>query len=72
VQKTTGADMLLWQGACVVHEKFKAEGIRELKARTGQAQGRTVAVLVHPESPAGVIALADVSRLDHATDPRSR
>jgi len=59
VQKTTGADMLLWQGSCVVHEKFKAEGIRELKAQY-QAQGRDVAVLVHPESPAGVIALADV------------
>jgi quinolinate synthase len=55
VQKATGADMLLWQGSCVVHEKFKAEGIRELKARHPEA-----AVLVHPESPAGVIALADV------------
>ena len=55
VQKTTGADMLLWQGSCVVHEKFKAEGIRELKAGHPEA-----AVLVHPESPASVIALADV------------
>lgn len=59
VQKTTGADILLWQGSCVVHEKFKAEGIRELKTQY-QAQGQDVAVLVHPESPAGVIALADV------------
>ncbi len=55
VQKTTGADMLLWQGSCVVHEKFKAEGIRALKAQYPDA-----AVLVHPESPAVVIALADV------------
>ena len=55
VQKTTGADMLLWQGSCVVHEKFRAEGILELKAQYADA-----AVLVHPESPAGVIALADV------------
>ncbi|MCS6787016.1 MAG: quinolinate synthase NadA [Thiobacillaceae bacterium] len=55
VQRVTGADMLLWQGACVVHEKFKAEGIRELKAQYPQA-----AVLVHPESPPEVIALADV------------
>ncbi len=55
VQKTTGADMLLWQGSCVVHEKFKAEGIRDLKARHADS-----AVLVHPESPASVIALADV------------
>jgi quinolinate synthase len=59
VQKTTGADMLLWQGSCVVHEKFKAEGIRALKAQY-QAQGQDTAVLVHPESPASVIALADV------------
>lgn len=55
VQRATGADMLLWQGSCVVHEKFKAEGIRELKALHPEA-----AVLVHPESPAGVIELADV------------
>jgi quinolinate synthase len=55
VQKTTGADMVLWQGSCVVHEKFKAEGILDLKRDHPDA-----AVLVHPESPAEVIALADV------------
>jgi quinolinate synthase len=55
VQKTTGADMVLWQGSCVVHERFKADGIRELKQSHPEA-----AVLVHPESPATVIALADV------------
>ncbi|MDD5390317.1 MAG: quinolinate synthase NadA [Gallionellaceae bacterium] len=55
VRKTTGADMLLWQGSCVVHERFKAEGIRALQAEYPEA-----AVLVHPESPAAVIALADV------------
>ena len=55
VQRATGADMILWQGACVVHEKFKAEGIRELKRSHPQA-----AILVHPESPAEVIAMADV------------
>ena len=55
VQKTTGANMILWQGSCVVHEKFKAEGIRDLKREHPEA-----AVLVHPESPAEVIALADV------------
>jgi quinolinate synthase len=54
VQRTTGADMVLWQGSCVVHEKFKADGILELKARHPEA-----AILVHPESPAEVIALAD-------------
>jgi len=55
VQKATGADMILWQGSCVVHEKFKAEGIRALKREHPEA-----AVLVHPESPAEVIALANV------------
>lgn len=55
VQKATGADMLLWQGSCVVHERFKADGIRELKAQYPEA-----AVLVHPESPASVIGMADV------------
>ena len=55
VQRATGADMLLWQGSCVVHEKFKAEGILDLKAQHPGA-----AVLVHPESPANVIDLADV------------
>ena len=55
VQRVTGADMLLWQGSCVVHEQFKAKALAELKAQHSQA-----AVLVHPESPADVIALADV------------
>lgn len=55
VQHVTGADMLLWQGACVVHEKFKADGIRELKRLHPEA-----AILVHPESPPEVIAMADV------------
>ena len=55
VQRETGADMLLWEGACVVHEAFKAEGLRKLRARHPDAL-----VLVHPESPADVIAQADV------------
>jgi quinolinate synthase len=55
VQRETGADMLLWQGSCVVHERFKAQALKELKAEHPEA-----AVLVHPESPAEVIALADV------------
>ncbi len=55
VQRRTGADMVLWQGSCVVHEKFKADGIRELKGQYPEA-----AILVHPESPAEVIAMADV------------
>jgi quinolinate synthase len=55
VQRVTGADMLLWQGSCVVHEAFKAEALKKLHAEHPDA-----AVLVHPESPESVIALADV------------
>jgi quinolinate synthase len=55
VQQTTGADMLLWQGSCIVHNEFKASLLADMKQRHPQA-----AVLVHPESPAGVVALADV------------
>jgi len=55
VQTQTGADMLLWDGACVVHEEFKAEGLKRLMQHHPDA-----AVLVHPESPKDVIALADV------------
>ena len=55
VQTQTGADMLLWDGACVVHEAFKAEGLERLMQHHPNA-----AVLVHPESPKEVIALADV------------
>ncbi len=54
IQRVTGADLLPWQGACVVHEEFKAQALRELKALHPEA-----AVLVHPESPPEVIALAD-------------
>ena len=54
VQKETGADMLLWQGACIVHEEFKGRELENLRrARPGAK------VLVHPESPAAVIAQAD-------------
>lgn len=55
IQQKTGADMLLWDGACIVHEEFKARGIEDLKRLHPEA-----AVLVHPESPAAVVALADM------------
>lgn len=55
VQKETGADMLLWDGSCIVHEEFKAKGIVNLKNIYPEA-----AVLVHPESPDSVVRLADV------------
>lgn len=55
VQKNTGADMVLWDGACIVHEEFKALGLKQLKALHPNA-----AILVHPESPESVVELADV------------
>jgi quinolinate synthase len=55
IQTQTGADMLLWSGACVVHEEFKAKALFDLKAVYPDA-----GVLVHPESPAAVIDIADV------------
>jgi len=55
VQRETGADLLMWQGACVVHESFKEVALEGLRAQHPRA-----AVLVHPESPPGVIAQADV------------
>jgi len=55
VQKKTGADMLLWDGSCIVHEEFKARGVQDLKKVYPDA-----AVLVHPESPEALVDMADV------------
>ncbi|MBM6549974.1 quinolinate synthase NadA [Marinomonas ostreistagni] len=55
VQTQTGADVLLWDGACIVHEEFKAKGVLDLKAVYPDA-----AILVHPESPESVVEIADV------------
>ena len=55
VQEQTGADMLLWQGSCIVHDEYKAKELEELKALHPGAK-----VLVHPESPRAVVKLADV------------
>lgn len=55
VKSKTGADVLCWDGACIVHEEFKARGILDLKKIHPDA-----AVLVHPESPASVVEIADV------------
>lgn len=54
IEKETGAKMLMWQGACIVHDEFKAKALRDLKVQYPDA-----AVLVHPESPANVVELAD-------------
>jgi quinolinate synthase len=55
IEEQTGADMLIWDGACVVHEAFKADALKALRTLHPQA-----AVLVHPESPEDVIDQADV------------
>ena len=47
--------MVLWDGSCIVHEEFKARGLKDLMHVYPDA-----AVLVHPESPPSVIELADV------------
>ena len=55
VQKQTGADVLMWDGSCIVHEEFKAKGITDLQKVYPES-----AVLVHPESPQSVVEVADV------------
>jgi quinolinate synthase len=55
IQQQTGADMLLWQGSCMVHDEFKGIELDLLRAEYPKAK-----VLVHPESPAAVVAQADV------------
>jgi quinolinate synthase len=55
IQEQTGADMLLWNGACIVHDEFKGEELAALRAKHPHAQ-----VLVHPESPQSVVDQADV------------
>ncbi len=54
IEKQTGAEMLMWQGACIVHDEFKAKALKDMKAVYPDA-----AVLVHPESPANIVELAD-------------
>ncbi len=55
VERATGAEMLLWPGACVVHEEFKSVALERLRRLHPEA-----AVLVHPESPDEVVDQADV------------
>ena len=55
VERMTGADMLIWPGACVVHEEFKGFALERLRRLHPDA-----AILVHPESPDEVVDQADV------------
>lgn len=54
INSITGRNMLLWDGACHVHEKFSVEKIIELKNQYPEAK-----VLVHPECKGAVVKLAD-------------
>ena len=54
IQAQTGADMIMWDGACIVHEEFKGQGLSELKNVYPDA-----AILVHPESPKSMVDMAD-------------
>lgn len=54
IQRLTGADMLLWQATCVVHDEFKFRALGEMMDQYPDA-----GVLVHPESPEAIIRLAD-------------
>lgn len=54
INSITGRQMLLWDGACHVHEKFSLEKILDLKKQHPQAK-----VLVHPECKGPVVRVAD-------------
>ena len=54
IAKQTGADMLMWQGECIVHDEFSSKALRDMKHLHPDA-----AILVHPESPASVVQMAD-------------
>lgn len=55
INSITGRNMLLWDGACHVHEQFSVEEIVELKKQYPDAP-----VLVHPECKGAVVKLADL------------
>ena len=54
VQRTTAADVLLWDAACIVHEEFRARGLADMRRLHPDA-----AILAHPESPKSVLDMAD-------------
>lgn len=54
INKTTGRNMLLWNGACIVHELFSLEKITKLKNRHPEAQ-----LIAHPECEEPILKIAD-------------
>jgi quinolinate synthase len=55
LQTQTDADMVLWDGSCIVHDEFKFDGLQKMMKLHPDAE-----VLVHPESPKEVVGLADM------------
>lgn len=55
IQRKTKADMIIWQGSCLVHNEFQGQELKQMKHDHPQAK-----ILAHPESPAEVAILADV------------
>lgn len=55
IEQQTGAEMIRWQGHCIVHDEFKKFELQRLREEHPHAK-----VLVHPESPADVVEQADV------------
>ncbi len=54
LKKKTGRDMVLWNGACIVHEIFSLEKITRLKIRHPKAK-----VIAHPECEEPILRIAD-------------
>ncbi len=54
INKQTGINMVLWNGACMVHEIFSLEKITKLKIRHPQAK-----IIAHPECESSLLAIAD-------------
>lgn len=72
INKTTGRNMLLWNGACMVHEIFSLEKITRLKERHPEAK-----VIAHPECEDAVLRIADfigstTQLLKYTEDDRSQ
>ncbi|MEN6294745.1 MAG: quinolinate synthase NadA [Chloroherpetonaceae bacterium] len=55
VKQASGRDMILWDGACIVHQKFSEEKVKELIAENPDAE-----VLAHPECPPNILKYADI------------
>lgn len=55
IQQKTGREMVLWDGCCHVHDRFSAEGLRQLREQYPDAS-----ILAHPECRKEVVEMADV------------